>query len=79
MLGSGLIWAELAGDGTPDLDSAVLVGLIEPLPDRGRDHGGLPLGHMGERVAHPMTASAPPRRLENSRFDGCRCMTRCGV
>ena len=45
---------ELVGHLPPDLAGAVLVGLEGRLPKGGRGHGLLPLGHVGERVAHPV-------------------------
>jgi hypothetical protein len=46
--------AELIGHLPPDLAGRVLVGLQERLAERGGDHAVLALGHVGERVPHPV-------------------------
>jgi hypothetical protein len=46
--------AELIGHLLPDLAGRVLVGLRERLAERGGAHAVLALGHVGERVPHPV-------------------------
>jgi hypothetical protein len=49
---------ELVGDLAPGLLRRLPIGLQEGLAQGGSDHGVLGLGHVGERVAHPMHAGA---------------------
>ncbi len=56
---------ELVGDLAPGLLRRRPIGLQEGLAQRGGDHGVLSLGHVGERVAHPMHPAALPAGAEH--------------
>ena len=70
--------AELVRDVAPDLLCTFLVGLVEGLPDcRGND-SVLALGHMSQRIAHPMNAASLPCRIEDPRDRGFQAGMRIG-
>lgn len=57
----GQLWparGQLLGHLAPSFAGMGAVGLIEGLPDRGRDDGVLTSGDMSEGVPHPMHAGA---------------------
>ena len=56
---------EPVGHLPPHPPGAVLAGLEGRLPKGGRGHGLLPLGHVGERVAHPVH---DPNAIDALRF-----------
>jgi len=58
---------QLIGDVAPHLAGLDAVGLVEGLTDGGGHNGVLTLGDMGERVAHPMDATALPGGFEHAR------------
>jgi site-specific DNA recombinase len=56
----GPTWAELVGELPPGLPGGVLVRLQEGLTQGRRHHAVLALGHMRERVPHPMDSAPLP-------------------
>jgi hypothetical protein len=59
--------AQLVGNVPPGLGGAGVVGPDEGLPDRGRNHGVLALGHVSERVPHEVDAAALPGGADHPR------------
>ena len=62
----------------PGLHRIVVIGLDEGLPDRGRDHGVLALGNVGESVAHGVNPASLPCRAEHAPDGGLQPFVRIG-
>jgi hypothetical protein len=57
---------ELVGNVPPGLVRRLGIGLQESLPDCGGHHGVLALGHVRERIAHPVHPTALPSGAEHA-------------
>jgi hypothetical protein len=58
--------AQLIGDMPPSIVRRLGIGLQKGLPDRSGDHRVLALGHVRERIAHPMNSASLPARTEHA-------------
>src|SRR3954447_24996203 len=62
----------------PSIVRRLGIGLQKGLPDRSGDHRVLALGHMRERIAHPMNSASLPARAEHAGDRMAQAVVRIG-